>query len=514
MVTWSSSNTSRATVDPTTGAVTGVSPGAVDIIATAQDGSGVVGRRSITVSAAKTDVTVTGTQGTLTNQTPLVLFVGLTTTVSVSVQPNNATNQNFTWSTNPNSSIATRNGNTFRGVSEGITNATVSTTDGNRQASFRIVVATRLPQPRTRGIRNAQYMHAGPGTTFDRVAWLSANQQVVVYAVLGNYYLVVDGPRAGFVPRASVVEITGSTRQVSLRNYTNRPLGTFSANAPNGFAVGTRFAYSFEIIHGLFNSYQGHHLYRYDIVARSLVRMTGQNIHPNGLGHANDIALVEIPGGNTYMFVTVFQSGNSNFNNAIVQLRINNNNNTYEEVARFITSYLPPNPPANHNPNRVISGISVISRSGGNLQLLLRGTAGTGGANARFFRGTIRYNNHTSGTINLVPAFRIYEGGHPLPDGWSRQGMHLEGSRLYHSLSSSGATSNQSVILVYNAAPLIGLNNSTTLSPHNGDPWRFIGPTGSTFEVEAFGIRNGEMWFLRDTGTRANAGIYTAVRRP
>jgi len=187
MVTWSSSNTSRATVDPTTGAVTGVSPGAVDIIATAQDGSGVVGRRSITVSAAKTDVTVTGTQGTLTNQTPLVLFVGLTTTVSVSVQPNNATNQNFTWSTNPNSSIATRNGNTFRGVSEGITNATVSTTDGNRQASFRIVVATRLPQPRTRGIRNAQYMHAGQGTTCVRVAWLSANQHVLVYAVLVNY---------------------------------------------------------------------------------------------------------------------------------------------------------------------------------------------------------------------------------------------------------------------------------------------------------------------------------------
>lgn len=39
-------------------------------------------------------------------------------------------------------------------------------------------------------------------------------------------------------------------------------------------------------------------------------------------------------------------------------------------------------------------------------------------------------------------------------------------------------------------------------------------PQGGRMEIEAFGIRNGEMWFSRDAGTNMNGGIYTATRRP
>jgi len=51
-VVWSSSDASIATVNPSTGVVTGVAPGTVTITATAQDGSGVTGTCEVTVEEA------------------------------------------------------------------------------------------------------------------------------------------------------------------------------------------------------------------------------------------------------------------------------------------------------------------------------------------------------------------------------------------------------------------------------------------------------------------------------
>jgi len=63
-ITWSSNNTGRATVNASTGVVTGVSAGAVTIRASAADGSGVFANKDITVTAAGTGKTVTvGAQG-------------------------------------------------------------------------------------------------------------------------------------------------------------------------------------------------------------------------------------------------------------------------------------------------------------------------------------------------------------------------------------------------------------------------------------------------------------------
>jgi len=496
-VIWTTNNGAVATV--TNGVVRGVNPGTANITATTVDGG----------FSATTRVTVTGSNvpvagvnvisggRTLTNQNPLLLFAGATANVSVSVQPNNATNQNFTWSANPNNTIATRNGNSFSGVSQGITSATVRTADGNRQTSFRVVVATRLPQPQTRGIRNAQYMHAGPGTTFDRIAWLSANQQVVVYAVLGNYYLVVDGARAGFVPRASVAEITGSTRQVELRNHNNR-WGALqgSALSPNGFAVGATFTYSFEI----FSNYRGHHLYRYS-AATGLQRMNVPSSRSVGpLGHANDAALVNASNGNTYLFVTVYTtSGTTNpVIPAIVQLQINNNDNTYWEVARFPIA----------NPNLYKTGISVISHGNGSIQALLR-------RGNTFFTYFIPYNLPRGRVINPVQRFTVNQGNYPTQgNNWTRNGHHLENNRLYFPLWGNDANPNESVVLVYNVSTNALTNNfaiNPLSLPHNGDPWRL---RGERMEIEGLGFRGNVMWFLWDRGTSANAEIHTAIRRP
>jgi len=52
-------------------------------------------------------------------------------------------------------------------------------------------------------------MYAGPDTTFNRVTTtaLPTDREIIIYASLGNYYLIIDGARAGFVPKSSVGRI-------------------------------------------------------------------------------------------------------------------------------------------------------------------------------------------------------------------------------------------------------------------------------------------------------------------
>ena len=97
-VTWSSSNTSVATVS-TTGLVTAKSPGTATITCTAKDGSGVKATCSITVNnILVTNITL--------NSTSKSLDVGNTYQLTATVTPINATNKGVTWSSS-NTSVAT-----------------------------------------------------------------------------------------------------------------------------------------------------------------------------------------------------------------------------------------------------------------------------------------------------------------------------------------------------------------------------------------------------------------------
>ena len=99
-VTWSSSNTNVATVNPTSGLVTAQNAGSAYIYATAQDGSGVVGSCTLTVP---TPVSVTGITVSPKLKT---LGEGETAYLHATVCPCNATNKAVTWSSS-DTSVAT-----------------------------------------------------------------------------------------------------------------------------------------------------------------------------------------------------------------------------------------------------------------------------------------------------------------------------------------------------------------------------------------------------------------------
>ena len=99
-VTWSVSNDTIATINAT-GLLTAVSNGTVTVKATAVDGSGVYGEKTITISGQVipvTGITVTGTGGAITIETD-----DGTLQMSAAISPTNATNKNVTWSVPANS---------------------------------------------------------------------------------------------------------------------------------------------------------------------------------------------------------------------------------------------------------------------------------------------------------------------------------------------------------------------------------------------------------------------------
>gem|GEM_PF-6529064 len=127
-VTWSSGNTNIATVDAQTGVITGVSAGTVTIHATAADGSGVVVTKSVTV--VPNEIKVTGIAIAPAENVSVV--VGRTITLTATVSPANATNNEITWSS-LNPSIATIDTQTgeVTGVSAGKATIRVSAAGGS-----------------------------------------------------------------------------------------------------------------------------------------------------------------------------------------------------------------------------------------------------------------------------------------------------------------------------------------------------------------------------------------------
>lgn len=132
-LTWTSSNTSVATVDQN-GLVTGVSAGTSTITATGEDENGNPVSGSCTVTV--TTVAVTGVS---LNKTSSDLSKGSTLALVATVTPANATNKNVTW-TSSNTSVATVSDGTVTGVATGTSTITVKTVDGNKTATCVVTV--------------------------------------------------------------------------------------------------------------------------------------------------------------------------------------------------------------------------------------------------------------------------------------------------------------------------------------------------------------------------------------
>ena len=134
----------------------------------------------------------TATGRILSVTSPLHVYVGASTNVYVTVGGPSGANTSYNWTTLPNTSVATRSGTTFSGVSEGITTATVTTASGNLSASFRIVAITEHAKTAFAKMAAPQFLYAGPGTTYLKLLpnLLVTNQAITICGSHGNWYYI------------------------------------------------------------------------------------------------------------------------------------------------------------------------------------------------------------------------------------------------------------------------------------------------------------------------------------
>jgi uncharacterized protein YjdB len=135
-VSWSSSNTSVATV--TNGVVHAVGAGTATITVTTTDGSKTA-TCTVTVTQPVSGVSVSPTSATLN--------VGGTQQLTATVSPSTASNQNVTWSSS-NTSVATvSNTGLVTAVAAGSATITVRTSDGGYTATCSVTVNAPEPNP-------------------------------------------------------------------------------------------------------------------------------------------------------------------------------------------------------------------------------------------------------------------------------------------------------------------------------------------------------------------------------
>ncbi len=182
VVTWSSSNTSVATVS-SSGLVTAKSRGTATITATTTDGSNLSASCSVTVNQLATGMTLNKTQATLVDGTTLQL--------TATVSPSNANNKTVTWSTS-NSNVATvSSSGQVTAQNPGTTTITVATTDGSNlsatcQVTVTAQVATGISLNKTSAsivVDKTLQLNATvlpSNTTNQSVLWTSSNTSVAV----------------------------------------------------------------------------------------------------------------------------------------------------------------------------------------------------------------------------------------------------------------------------------------------------------------------------------------------
>lgn len=125
-VSWISSDNTIATVD--NGKVTALKVGSATITVTTQDGN-----KTATCSVTVTARTYPVESVTLSNDS-VELTEGKEVTLTATVNPDNATNKNITWSSS-DTAIATVDNGKVTAIKAGTATITVTTEDGNKTAS-------------------------------------------------------------------------------------------------------------------------------------------------------------------------------------------------------------------------------------------------------------------------------------------------------------------------------------------------------------------------------------------
>ena len=132
-VIWSSSDSDVATIN-SDGKVTGVKAGTTIITVTTNDGNKTA---TCEVTVSQSSISVEGVE---LNADTLSLYIGKKATLSETIIPSNATNQNVSWSSS-NEAVATVANGTVIAIASGSTMITVTTEDGGKTATCDVVVS-------------------------------------------------------------------------------------------------------------------------------------------------------------------------------------------------------------------------------------------------------------------------------------------------------------------------------------------------------------------------------------
>ena len=226
-VTWSSSNTSVATVSAS-GVVTAKATGNATITATSQQD----GTKSGTCTVTVTDSTV-HVSGVTLNKASTSINKGSSETLTATVLPNNATVKTVTW-TSSNTSVATVSngvvsvpGNATVGAKATIT---VTTTDGGHTATC-IVTVTEAPESKTLTITRSSFATSGGYAWYDWTQATSDSTSISGKAELytttttsmqfnaskGNKVAAIYNSTA--IP-GSITKIEATSQQTTIRSWT------------------------------------------------------------------------------------------------------------------------------------------------------------------------------------------------------------------------------------------------------------------------------------------------------
>jgi uncharacterized protein YjdB len=232
-VAWSSSAPGVATVNASTGVVTGVSAGSATITATTADG-GKTSFSTITVSTVPVTSVLVSPNSTSVN-------IGATTTLTATIAPSDATNKTVLWTTSA-PAVATVSGGVVTGVTAGTATITATSQDGSFASSSAITVTT-IPVTGVTVTPNPATVVAGSYITLTAtVAPSNAINKTVTWSTSNNAVAIVS-PTTGVVTgmAAGTATITATTQD---GGFTSSSTVTVSAPAANyvlnpGFELNT-----------------------------------------------------------------------------------------------------------------------------------------------------------------------------------------------------------------------------------------------------------------------------------
>ena len=197
-VTWSCKNPEIASVDAN-GKVTGIKAGMTIVTVTTEDGGKTA---DCAVNVSERHISVMGVE---LNKTEFIFQVGDSETLVASIKPENASNKKVTWvSDKPEIATVDANGK-VTGVKAGVATITVTTDDGGKTATCKVLVSPRVykvtvtPATLTMGINKTYKLNAnveGPTGVLRKVFWTSSDETIATVDNNGN---VTTKDKAGTV---------------------------------------------------------------------------------------------------------------------------------------------------------------------------------------------------------------------------------------------------------------------------------------------------------------------------